>query len=1577
MSQPNSHSNGFGQWFADFSPNDGLATATPWFTPDNGGVPASDLVMAAPATLPAAGSPIAEPGPSHASSAASPAKLMPDINAGMAGIDPTPAVLASGATLVTNSTSFTGGTATATSASDLNALIKAADSATSGTFTIDISGSIALNTLPAVADGETLAFSGNSAVETPVTAVPDIAAINLQSGVSLVIAGSNNAVLDGGNTVRGLFAYAGNVTVNNLTLQNMVARGGAGGNSGWAGGGGAGLGGGLFVGAGANVTLNGVGFSGDQAIGGAGGDNTGGGFAGGYAGGGGLGGNGGLDFGDSYEGGGGGVGRTAFGGDGGNKADPNTTGTDDDGNPGKGIIYGVGGPGGNGAKEGGSSGQTSGAKYGGGGGTALFGGPYGSGGKYYGGAGGGGGVKGHNGYSKGSGSTTKIGGGGGAGGFGGGGGSGYYYGGAGGFGGGGGGGHYKYGGNGGFGGGGGGMGNGTITTGGSTIVSTVALGGFGAGNGGGGQNIGNYGTSGDGSAESSYKLTGGGAGGGGLGAGGDVFVQSGGILTIGGAATINTGTVAGGAGGVATLDGTVITSKTQVINGAKENGFNTNGTAGLAFGAAIFIQNASTSVVQGITFAPASGQTLTLGGQIADGQGSGGTGANATQGKVVVQGGGTTRLTGSNTFEGGVSINAGSTLDLGGTHAAGSGTVTFGGIGDRLIIESAAQASGTKFSNTVGAFAAGDVIDLSGLTFHAGATATIVTNTLSVVSNGVTDTIGLASPGSNPGLVAIKDAGTGTEVITTNFTISTEAQLLTDLGLINSGGADSGAGVAYTFDFLNSVPLVTGGEALNLLTGSSVDDTGTGFTTGGTMKVTAGALIAGATGAIGSGALSIAAGGTVSLVGFNQTIGDLSGAGAITSTSGTLTEGTANSTSFSGIISGGGAFTKQGAGTLTLSGANSFTGGLSISAGEVLLGATGAAEGATGNLTVAAGATLAMAGFNQTVGALSGAGAITLGSGTLTEGNSSSTSFGGVISGTGAVIESGTGTLTLSGANSYTGGLSINSGEVLLGASGALEGATGNLTVATGGTLALAGFNQTVAALSGAGSINLGAGTLTEGNSTSTSFSGSITGTGAGALIKQGSGTLTLAGGDTLPVGLTIEAGRVDLASATAAGGGGRITFGTPVGDVLEFSPATVPGNVIDGLVNGHTLDVNMTGTTVTGATIVNTNTLQIALSSGAPLDVTLDPTANWAGIVFEHTTSGSDNFITDNNAPCYCLGTRILTLHGEGAVEDLRIGDHVLTLSGSARPIKWIGCRHLDLTRHRAPERATPIVIRANAFGDGMPRRDLRVSPDHALLVDGALVLARLLVNGASVKRDDRYGDVTYYHIELETHDILLAEGLPAESYLDTGNRGMFENADAPLMLHPDFDDRRRIAGSCYPYVDDAASIEPMWRQLAIRAAMLGFHLPAEPETTDDPGLHVVVDGRAIWPVSADAGCYRFLLPRIAGSARLVSRAATPCEQRPWVEERRRLGVMVTALTLRHGTDIEPVPLDHPALSRGWWGVEGDRGSLWRWTNGDAVLPLTAMEPAVLEISVAGCLDYPIDEPAFEAVRFPGHKAA
>ena len=139
----------------------------------------------------------------------------------------------------------------------------------------------------------------------------------------------------------------------------------------------------------------------------------------------------------------------------------------------------------------------------------------------------------------------------------------------------------------------------------------------------------------------------------------------------------------------------------------------------------------------------------------------------------------------------------------------------------------------------------------------------------------------------------------------------------------------------------------------------------------------------------------------------------------------------------------------------------------------------------------------------------------------------------------------------------------------------------------------------------------------------------------------------------------------------------------------------------------------------------------------------------------------------------CYAAGTRILTASGEVAVEALRIGQRVCTAEGEMKPISWIGHRTIV-------GEVWPVRVRAHAFGPGQPHRDLWLSQDHAVLVDGVLIPIRYLVNGATVCQERRDW-VTYFHVELAMHDGLLAEGLPAESYLDTGNRAAFANGGRP----------------------------------------------------------------------------------------------------------------------------------------------------------------------------------------------------
>ena len=349
-------------------------------------------------------------------------------------------------------------------------------------------------------------------------------------------------------------------------------------------------------------------------------------------------------------------------------------------------------------------------------------------------------------------------------------------------------------------------------------------------------------------------------------------------------------------------------------------------------------------------------------------------------------------------------------------------------------------------------------------------------------------------------------------------------------------------------------------------------------------------------------------------------------------------------------------------------------------------------------------------------------------------------------------------------------------------------------------------------------------------------------------------------------------------------------------------------------------------------------------------------------GINFSVQGQPAQAVVTAGYAACFCRGTLIATDRGDVPVEQLRAGDRVLTAGGQTRPVVWIGHRRIDLRRHPDPTLARPIRVRAHAFADRVPRRDLLLSPDHALHIDGRLVPARLLRNDATITREQHFRSVQYFHVELDRHDILLAEGTPCESYLDTGNRGLFDNANVPLILHPDFStdnaQARREALSCAPFIADPRWVEPVWRRFAARAERLGFAM-AEAATTTDPGLTLLANGRVLAPVEATRQRYVFVLPPDTDAVRLLSRVAVPSDVRPWIDDNRRLGVAVRSLTWRPGRHETAIPLDHPALRDGWWQVERDDTALWRWTDGAALLPLDGVA-GLLRIELSGTMSYP-----------------
>ncbi len=307
--------------------------------------------------------------------------------------------------------------------------------------------------------------------------------------------------------------------------------------------------------------------------------------------------------------------------------------------------------------------------------------------------------------------------------------------------------------------------------------------------------------------------------------------------------------------------------------------------------------------------------------------------------------------------------------------------------------------------------------------------------------------------------------------------------------------------------------------------------------------------------------------------------------------------------------------------------------------------------------------------------------------------------------------------------------------------------------------------------------------------------------------------------------------------------------------------------------------------------------------------------------------------------AACYAAGTRIATALGEAPIEALRVGDRVRLAGGGAAPVIWLGHRQVDATRHSRPETVWPVRVRAGALGDGVPARDLLLSPDHAVLTDGVLIPIRCLINGATIAQE-RCRRITYWHVELPRHEAILAEGLAAESYLDTGNRAAFDNAGKVVAAHPDFTtsaDAAWRAGACAPQVTHGEALERVRRRVLARAALLGWRRAEARPVLRAAGRVVrrrVVDGEL-----------RFMLPPGTPDVVLASEAGVPREAGE-SHDPRQLGVALAALAL----DGVPVALDDARLGDGWYGVEAG----WRWTDGAGMIRVAGARLLSLRLATA-----------------------
>ena len=299
-----------------------------------------------------------------------------------------------------------------------------------------------------------------------------------------------------------------------------------------------------------------------------------------------------------------------------------------------------------------------------------------------------------------------------------------------------------------------------------------------------------------------------------------------------------------------------------------------------------------------------------------------------------------------------------------------------------------------------------------------------------------------------------------------------------------------------------------------------------------------------------------------------------------------------------------------------------------------------------------------------------------------------------------------------------------------------------------------------------------------------------------------------------------------NITSLAAAANAGLTAAGAPTVGLSGFS----------GLSNVHRQGDTAAGTAPSSIDFYSPDTFNYTIlditPDGSRLNVDTYGIPSYTMNTFPQTSAAPTDIMGFSLAagftaavPCYCPGTLILTNAGEVAVERLAIGDQVVTASGALRPIRWIGHRSYAGRFLRGQAHLLPVRIGAGALADGVPRRDLLVSPLHAMFLDGVLIPASALVNGASIVQLDDVGTVEYVHVELDTHDIILAEGAPAETFVDDESRGMFHNAPAYRALYPN-----AVAGParyCAPRVEDGEALETVRRRINARTGSMAAPAP------------------------------------------------------------------------------------------------------------------------------------------------------
>ena len=256
--------------------------------------------------------------------------------------------------------------------------------------------------------------------------------------------------------------------------------------------------------------------------------------------------------------------------------------------------------------------------------------------------------------------------------------------------------------------------------------------------------------------------------------------------------------------------------------------------------------------------------------------------------------------------------------------------------------------------------------------------------------------------------------------------------------------------------------------------------------------------------------------------------------------------------------------------------------------------------------------------------------------------------------------------------------------------------------------------------------------------------------------------------------------------SSTSVSSSGINGTNTYTGSVAGFSATTLSGTITNTSTNGNgSFSLTAANGSVTNYFVLGSSSDSQNLVFQA-YNPSTGATTGQTYLLSDSGTapSGSVSFNSNNGylkPTCFLAGTMILTPTGERAVEEFEVGDIVLNAERKACPIIWVGRRDYDRETYIQPNRIFPVLVRKDALSDNVPSRDTFLSDGHALVFEDAekiMVAVHELINGSTIQRVEA-DRVSYWHIELSSHDVIIANGIPAETFLNVDNRGSFQTVD------------------------------------------------------------------------------------------------------------------------------------------------------------------------------------------------------